>query len=710
MLVAAALGLPINDLVRYAILVVATVLIIVGTVSARPKLWVGSAAVVGLCVLGQVLLPAPRIEEGHNVFIVDGPGGALEAGLPAEAFRFMLAEFDARYPTERRCAATDMRNPGCWRSRGLPDRAFAFSADGILDHPRYSRRVTAIDLDDPVWLRLGFINEARYNWDAEISDVDRASRDRRFWAFAHRWKLEMPWFVMYRFPSDFVGSALCWRGELLWEGADEHFETISHSSPRCRTLEPDDVGRRIFGVAIRQDPPLAIELKPSASIRARQLVGPLLSLLASVALVGLLVRVHPRRLVLPFALIALTLAVAFINDASFIGGVRPFDAGDDGLVYDGLSRVMLQRFLASDIAGALEGSEPVFYYTPGLRYLRAIEHVLFGESYLGYLALILALPFLAFAAFRRFLPPRWALALIVIFTAIPIGVLFGSTLAQYVKWAARGFADPAAGVLFLAGFLLLVGRTQAGPRLGLAAAFGAGLLLTLAIFVRPNLAPGAGILLGGAGLAALWQGQYRRVAGLCIGFLPVLGMPLHNWVYGGQLVLFTAGAAPAVSMPPAAYLAALAELLRLELSGEHLARAARQIGGWLAGPSELVFMAPLNIAAVAVVIRVVMWRQADPWLRLTAGATLAQHCVGLFFLTYGRYYYLTWLLTLLIVAVWLHGEGLVLLQRRWPALSRRVGMHPASVMVGRSLERGLGLMCPGVMGLGVMGKPGPEKP
>ena len=39
-----------------------------------------------------------------------------------------------------------------------------------------------------------------------------------------------------------------------------------------------------------------------------------------------------------------------------------------------------------------------------------------------------------------------------------------------------------------------------------------------------NLAPGAGILLGGAGLAALWQGQFRRVVGLCLGFLPVLGM------------------------------------------------------------------------------------------------------------------------------------------------------------------------------------------
>src|SRR5581483_1390962 len=102
-------------------------------------------------------------------------GAALEAGLPAAAFRLMKAEFDARYPPERRCApATD----GCWRGQGFPDRAYAFSADGIWDRPAYSRRVTGIDFADPIWLRLGFINENRYNWNSRTSDVERASRNK----------------------------------------------------------------------------------------------------------------------------------------------------------------------------------------------------------------------------------------------------------------------------------------------------------------------------------------------------------------------------------------------------------------------------------------------------------------------------------------------------------------------------------------------------
>ena len=46
-----------------------------------------------------------------------------------------------------------------------------------------------------------------------------------------------------------------------------------------------------------------------------------------------------------FALIAVTLAVVTLNDASFLGGVRPFDSGDDGLVYDGLARGMLRKLM-----------------------------------------------------------------------------------------------------------------------------------------------------------------------------------------------------------------------------------------------------------------------------------------------------------------------------------------------------------------------------
>jgi len=329
----------------------------------------------------------------------------------------------------------------------------------------------------------------------------------------------------------------------------------------------------------------------------------------------------------------------------------------------------------------------VFYFTPGLRYLRAFEHLVFGETFLGYLSLILLLPFLVLAVFRRFLPADWALSLTIIFVAIPVGMLFGSSLVQYVKWAARGFADPAAYVLFLAGLAVLVGRTRAGPRATFSAACAAGLLFALALFVRPNIAPGAAVLLAGSGVAALRQRQLHRAAGLAVGFLPVLGMALHNWIYGGVFALFTATAAHpgALVMPPSAWLGALGELVRFDFGGEHVGRAVRQIGGWLAGPSESLLMTPLNAVALVVLVRVAVWKEMDPWLRLTAWATLAQQCVGMFYAPAGRYYYLTWLLTLLVTAVWVQREGLRLFQRRYPGIAARVADHPTRRALARLL-------------------------
>jgi len=134
-------------------------------------------------------------------------------------------------------------------------------------------------------------------------------------------------------------------------------------------------------------------------------------------------------------------------------------------------------------------------------------------------------------------------------------------------------------------------------------------------------------------------------------------------------------------------MAALAELFRLDLAGEHVARVLRQLGGWLAGPSESVLAAPLNAAALFVLARVTGWRAADPWLRLLAAATLAQHAVLLFYATAGRYAYVTWLLTLIVVAAWLQDDAVPRLHRRHPALARRIRAHPASIMLARVLAR-----------------------
>jgi len=649
----AAVGLPINDLAAYALLLVLTVVVFSGEVRAEGRAWLAASTIVAVAIGGQFLLAPPRIDEGHNVFL---PSRALEQGLPADVYLHLTAEFDKQYPQAVRCGPAF---PGCWITGGLPDRAYAFSADGVFHKSTLSRSVTSIDFADPVWAGLGFVNDKRYNWYSAAPDVHRADQDRRIWMGLFRWHLAMPWFEVIRLPAAMVGAELCWRGELMWEGAGEHFSLWPGDG--CRTIEPADVGRRIFGIAIKPAT-LAIRLTPPWPVWWLRFASGALILCATAGLIIALVRIRPQRLVLPFFLIGLSIAIIAIADASFLGALRPMEGGDDGLFYDGTGRVILQKFLAGDIFGALQGDEDVFYYGgPALRYFRAIEHVIFGETYLGYLSLVLTMPFLVLALFIRFVP-SWAVVLTIIFIAIPLGRLFGTTFIDYARWAFRGFADPAAYILFIAGLVPLLGVKSLESSKRFAPAFFGALLIALGISMKPLIAPAAAVFLGGAGLYALYVRQWQRLAGLCIGFLPVFLMALHNWVYGHVFVLFSGNATHSfvLVMPPSAFVA----------------------------PAQSYATAPLNAAGVVILIYVVAHgKRFDPWLRLVGGAALAQHAVALFYVATPRYHFLTWFLTMLVVMVFMRDVGIDWLSRRYPVMSQRILSNPLSRRLASVLAR-----------------------
>ena len=75
----AAVGLPVNDLGSYALLLMAAVVIFSGEVSARTGAWATAVAIVAVAIAAQFLLMPPRVVEGQNVFLPDAP--VLRQGL-----------------------------------------------------------------------------------------------------------------------------------------------------------------------------------------------------------------------------------------------------------------------------------------------------------------------------------------------------------------------------------------------------------------------------------------------------------------------------------------------------------------------------------------------------------------------------------------------------------------------------------------------------
>ena len=685
-LVVAALGLPINNVTVFVLLAAAMLMVFTGSIARSGARWLGATALTVLIVCVHVLVPAPRIEEGHNVFLIDGPGSALERGLPREVYRAMAERFDAAYPAERRCTKGDVY---CWRTNGIPKQAFAFAADGIFDGHQYSRRVSGIDFHDAVRLRLGVINDLSLDMLGKEGDVERLQRDRRSLAIFGRWQLRLPYFVMVQFPAAFAGSDLCWRGEVLWERMFEQFERLAHADWGCRTLQAGDVGKRIFGVAIGPNADLAMALDAPSSVKLRGALAAAARVIGVAGILLLLVRWRPRRAVYPLILALATLVLVVLTDATFIGGYRPFDGGDDGLIFSGFARDMLQHLVAGDIAGALKGVEAVFYFNPGMRYFRALEFLVFGDTFLLYLLLVLILPLIVHAAVARFAGDTWAFVFTLGFVLTPVGVLFGTSYLHYVSWAARGYSDTLGAMAFLSGLVLLAGPygTRFDDRA--APAFWGALLMTVAVIFRPNLAPAAGVLLGGVGLAAVWQRRFVRLAALCLGFSAILLTLWHNWYFGGVFVPLSANmAAPNVlMMTPAGYWSALGELARFDFAGPNLAKAASQIVALLSGPAGLWVTIPLHIAAYVILLRVIVSSRFEPMLRLTALAALALTPVGLIYVVAVRYNLVMWLLMALVVTVWIKVEGLALIDRRRPGWRERVAQSSLFAGTARVVTR-----------------------
>ena len=656
-LVVAAIGLPINDVIDYAILLAAAVLVFAGSVNPLRSRWLAAVALAIAVAAGHMLLPPPKIDEGHNVFW-PGPDAARTSGLPRPVFDHLDRQFAEQYPPEKRC---DDRSRGCWRrDRSTFEDGFGFSTDGIFDHGAVSRRVTGIDFSDPVHARLGVVNEYVYNWSPNASDIERFTRDKRSFNLLDRYHMTFPLYIMYRFPAAFVGSTLCWRGDVLWEGDGERFDVVSHRDMACRTLGAADIDRRIYGVAIKLDRPLAMRLTPSWTVWLRGLFATALTLAGVLGLLGLLVRVRSRELVWPVALVGLSLLMVAVIDINFIAGYRPLDGGDDGMTYEGYARIIIRDLLAGDIVSALRGVEPVYYFTPGFRYFRALEHFVFGETYLGYLSLVLALPFLVRALFRRFLPSSWATWVTLGFVATPLGALFGSAFLYYVKWAARGFADSCGYILLLAGLVALIPRADEVDRAPVVPALFGAMLMAMGTFVRPNVALASGVIVAGAILFALRQRAFARAGAILAGFATLAVSPLHNWVFGHSTVLFAdiVSQPQTLVMPPSEYFKAAYDVLHLDLASDHVIAAIKKIAWWLSGPGNFYATIPLNAAAVATLVRVGFAARFDPWLRLIALATLIEHGTGVCYANWDRYHLVTWLLTALVAIVWLREEGL----------------------------------------------------
>jgi hypothetical protein len=265
----------------------------------------------------------------------------------------------------------------------------------------------------------------------------------------------MPFFVMFEVNAALIGGTVCWRGDMLWEKQQGHFDQQHVSDRTCQTIASDDLGKRIFALAIEPDAPRDFSVTANSSQRVLLWLKRALKLLGVVVLLILVIHIDsPVRLLLPLGAMSSTLLTFFIYWPDLLTGFRTHDGANDGLVHESFGFSISQAVARGDVQSALQGGEDVFFFMPGLRYLRALEDFLFGSTSYGLVLLCMLIPIFLFYLLRQFLQLRWSVGLILLFLFTPVFERLGFAQFLYVREMWKGFPEPIGYGAFLAALAL----------------------------------------------------------------------------------------------------------------------------------------------------------------------------------------------------------------------------------------------------------------
>ena len=652
-LVVVAIGVPILDTWDTLLLVVSLLAVIFGV--ARPVPWrLAAAAVVVIALFGfKSVLPRANIAEAHNAFMVMRDGEPVQQGLPVEVFRSWKAQFDALYPPE-----VEPYPAFSWRAHSaVPKTLFAGSSDAIWRKAKYTRQVDAIDIRTLPEFRGGFANDMRYNfWAGQLS------------------RESMPFYVMYELTSASVDSSLQWKGQAFWERANGGFEELVHNEVSARSITREDVGKRVYALFLPQrDPQLHFRLDRSLKLRLAAWTKRCLTLIGAVAVLLLTIRPRwDRYLRGLFIFSAGCLLMAWFLTATggpYLGeSYAPQGGGNDGLAHDSYGREMAMLVGRGQLVDAFAGGEAIYWFTPGMRYVRMVEKLIFGDTNLLYALVTACLPLVIFYVIRSLIGTRAAWVSAGLFCVMPVGNV---SLQHYIFNARIGYGEAAGCGLFLLGLVLML-RTQAGwggaernrPIVGLA-----GAALAASMFIRPNFA----LAVAWLGAAHAWTSWRRNdigsIAALALGLGLALWMPFHNWYYGGRFYLIAIpSTTSSVPLGVSDYLVALSDVLRGRFDTEATALTSAQLRGWLWNPGFVLDtdrLMPLawTVHAVELFALIVTCWVACRWaaggfvretkLAVVAVASILAHAPLLFvYTTDYRYAMLAWTLSLVVLIAW----------------------------------------------------------
>ena len=426
---------------------------------------------------------------------------------------------------------------------------FSQTADGYVQGLGLSRKVRDISLlNRPWYLRSGYVNKAEYNFGGPPPALSRMC---------------LPFVACYEINEDLVNRGLNGKGLFY---VNDKFITIPQE--KNISFEVKDTGNYFYAFGADVSQPES-EDSPYLVLNINKSFQDQLWLFCEVFLKigGLLLIANgffsiPRKSIDNKEILLLFGWMIFLwlmfYNCLWVGIFAL--GGTDGIIHGGHPYNMLEALAKGDLHTAIQSPEAVFYFMPGMRYVRFFEMLIFGDTYPLQVTMLLFTPVIYYRFFKGLIKEK--LAFIVCLVMV-IGILnfIGLDFYLHINCLAMLYGEGFAYACLMGGLaLLLKGINYRSTGLGCFSLF------TIAMSIRPNLLFFVGFLsLAYFFFTIFGSATKKHKFTDLLGLSPLLLIPLHNIYFGNQWVPLTTASRIPENMPltPKMYLDALKSLFGL---------------------------------------------------------------------------------------------------------------------------------------------------
>lgn len=458
---------------------------------------------------------------------------------------------------------------------------FSQTADGYVQGLGLSRKVRDVALFNRPWcLRSGYVNRGEYNFYGPSPNLSRTC---------------LPFVVCFQITQSLVERGLNGQGIFYYKN-----QFISMPEQKNIVFDATDIGNYFyaFGADATQPPSQSFPYLVLSLNKSSQdnfwMYSEILLKIAGILLVAYGLFLIPKAhidikellLFLAWSTYLWIMFYKFLWTGLFALG------GYDGIIHGGYPYTMLEALSKGDWHTAIQSPEPIFYFMPGMRYVRFFELLIFGDAYPLQVTVLLFTSVIYYRFFKEILNEKWSFFICIITgTGILkyVGLDFHLHIHSLAMLYGEGFAFTC---LMGAIVILLKGITS---RLAGLSCFG---LFAIALSIRPNMLFFVSALAITYFFSTIFGNDTKRnkLINLC-GLAPFLLIPLHNLYFGHKFVPLTTASKIPENMPlkPSMYLDGFKSLFGLIGTFEWSQHFIRHFkysdnAGWIA-----LFLIAINI-------------------------------------------------------------------------------------------------------------------